>query len=93
MLWTSIASSKTEPIIQNVRTLQLPPRSILVIAVQSLTELNTKHIYQLKASDDLPSGLISLAVNHRIHDKYQKLLNIPQLNTDYDTVHIPRKPC
>ena len=79
-----------EPIIQNA-ALQLPPGSICVIAVQAPTELNTKHIYQLNASDDLPSGIIPLAVNHWIHHKYPRLLNITLLNTEYDTAHVSTK--
>ena len=55
-----------EPTIQNTEALQLPSRGISIIAVQTPTELNTKHIYQLNAANDLPSGIISLAVNHRI---------------------------
>ena len=80
-----------ETIIQNAGALQLPLRSISVIAVQAPTELNTKHIYQLNASGDLLSGIIPFAVDHRIHYKYPKLLNLPLLNTEFDTVHVPRK--
>ena len=76
---TSTVSSKQEPIKQNWGALQFPPRSTSVIAVQTPTELNTKHIYQLNASEDLPSGIIPLAVDHRIDHKYPKLLNIPLL--------------
>ena len=54
-------------------------------------ELNTKHIYQLNATKDLPSGIILLAANHRIDHKYPKLLNISLLNTEYDAVHLLRK--
>ena len=54
------------------------------------TELNTQHIYQLNTSDNLASGLNPLAVDHKIHDKYPKLLHIPLLNTRYDTVYIPK---
>ena len=53
--------------------------------------MNKQHIYQLNAGDDLLSGLIPLAVDHRIHHKYPKLLSVPLLNTAYDTVYIPRK--
>ena len=64
------------PIVENAGALQLPLRSISVTAIQAPTELNTQHIYQLNASDDLPLGLILLAVNQRIHHKYTELLNI-----------------
>ena len=80
-----------EPTVQNAGALELPSRSISVIAVQAPTELNTQHIYQLNASDDLLSGIIPLAVNHRIHEKYQKMLEIFLLNTEHDTIHILRK--
>ena len=76
-----------EPILQNAGALQLPWRSIFVIAVQAPTEQNTQCIYQLNTSDDLPSGLICLAVNQRIHHKYPTLLNIPLLNREFDTIH------
>ena len=84
-------SSKQEPIIKNAGALQLPPGSISVMAVQAPSELNTKYIYQLNTTDDLPSGIIPLAFNRRIDHKYPKLLNIPLLNTEYNAVHIPRK--
>ena len=80
-----------EPIICNAGAIQKPLRSISIIAVQAPTELNTHHIYQLSTSDDLPSGLILLAVYDRIHHKYPNLLSIPLLNTAYDTVHVLRK--
>ena len=82
-----------EPIIQNTGALQLPLRSISVIEVQAPTEINAQHIYQLNPSDDLLSDIIALAVNHKIHHKYPRLLNISLHNTEYDRVHIPRKPC
>ena len=41
--------------------------------------------------DDLPSGIIPLAVDHKIDNKYSKVLNIPLLNTEKDTIHVPRK--
>ena len=62
-----------------------------VIAVQVLAEPNTKHIYQLNSSDDLPSGNILLALDNRIDHKYTKLLNIPLHDTEYDAVHMPIK--
>ena len=50
-----------------------------------------KHSYQLDATDDLPPDIIPLVVDHKIDHKYPKLLKIPLLNTQYNTVHIPRK--
>ena len=44
---------------------QLPPKSISQLSVQAPTELNTKHIYQPIATDDLLSGIIPLAVAHK----------------------------
>ena len=80
-----------EPIVQNTRALTLPPSSISLISVQSPTELNLKYLYQLDTADDLPSGIIPLVVHHKIGHKYPKILKIPLLNTEHDTVHIPRK--
>ena len=40
--------------------------------------------------DDLPLGLIPLAVDHKINHKYQRLLSIPTLNTACDRVNIPK---
>ena len=81
---------KKGPIVQNSGALTLPPRSILVISVQAPMELNIKHLYQLDAIDDLPSGIIPLSVDHKIGHKYPKLLKIPLLNTEHNIVHIPR---
>ena len=69
----------------------LPSRSITVISVQAPTELNTNHIYQLDTKDDLLSGIIPLAVDHKIDHKYPKSLKMPLLNTYYETIYIPRK--
>ena len=69
----------------------LPARSISVISVQAPTKVNTRHLYQLDAIDDLPLGSISLAVDPKIDQKNPKLLKIPLLNTEHNTVHIPRK--
>ena len=41
----------------------LPP-SVSVISVKTLTELNTRHLYQLDATDNLPPGIIPLAMYH-----------------------------
>ena len=62
---TSTAPLNTEPIIQNAGAHTLPPRSIL-ISVQAPTKLNTRHVFQLNATDNLPPGIISLAVGHKI---------------------------
>ena len=51
-LCTSTASN-TEPIVQNRGTHKIPPGNISVISVQAPTELKTKHIYHLNATDDL----------------------------------------
>ena len=59
--------------------------------VQAPTKLSQKYIYELNATDDLPSGIIPLAVDHRIDNKYPNPLNIPLQNTEYNTNHIPRK--
>ena len=50
-----------------------------------------RHLYQLDDIDDLLSGVMYLAVDHKIDHKYPKLLKIPLLNKDYNTFHIPRK--
>ena len=53
--------------------------------------LNTKYVYQLDTAEDLLSEIFPLAVHHKIYHKYPKVLNIPLLNTEHNTVHIPRK--
>ena len=58
--------------------------------VQTPTELDMQHIYTLDVGNNLPLGIIPLAVDHKIDQKYPKSLNIPILNTTYDRVHIPR---
>ena len=55
--------------------------------MQAPTEC-TEHLYQLDATDELLSGILPLAVNHKIDYKYPKLLKIPLLNTEHNTVHI-----
>ena len=62
-----------------------------MISVQAPTELDTKHLYQLDATDDLPSGIIPLAVDHKIDHMYPKLLKIPLFNTEHNTADILRK--
>ena len=65
-------------------------RSILVITIQASTELSTQHIYQLNTSVDLLSGLIPLAVDHRIHHKYLQLLSTSIPSKTYDAAHVPK---
>ena len=76
-LCTSTASSNTAPIVQNSRTFMLPPGIISVISVQAPTELDTKHLCQLDAIGDLASGIIPLALDHKIELQYHKLLKTP----------------
>ena len=83
-------SAESKPIIHNAGAFHLQPRSISVIMIQTPTALDTQHIYQLDTSDNLPLGLIPLAVDHKINHKYPKSLSIPILNTAYDTVWISR---
>ena len=90
-LCTSTASSNMEPIVQNSGALILQPRTISVISGQAPTKVNTKYLYQLYATDDLPSGIIPLAVEHKIDHRYPRLLKIPLFNTKHNAVHIPRK--
>ena len=80
-----------EPLVQNTGTLTWPPRSISLISVQAPTKLNTKHLYQPDAADVLLSGIIPLTVDHKIDHKYPKLLKTHLLNTEHNTIHIPRK--
>ena len=61
------------------------------MSVQAPNELDTKYFYQLDATDYLPSGFIPLAVNHKINGEHPKLMKISLLNTEHNTVHIPRK--
>ena len=89
-LCTNTASPDTKPITHNAGALHLQLRNMSVITIQAPSELNIQHIYQLNTSDFLPSGLIRLAVDHRIHQKYPKLLSVPIHNTVNDTVHFQR---
>ena len=57
-LWTSMPPRDTKLIIGNAGAYVLLSRSILVITVQTPTELNIQYLYALNVSDDLPSGLI-----------------------------------
>ena len=82
-LCATTTSSNTAPILWNSRAFILPPGYISLISVQAPTELDTKHLY---------SGIMPLAVDHKIDHKYPKLLKIPLPNTEQNTVCIPRKP-
>ena len=73
-LCTSIPSKFTKPIIGNSGTFYPQSRSVSVITIQAPTDLNPKHIYKLSTSDNLPDGLIPLAVDHKVDHKYAKLL-------------------
>ena len=61
------------------------------MSVNASTELNTRYLYQLDATDNLPPDIVPLAVDHTIDHKYPKLLKIPLLNIEHNTAHIPRK--
>ena len=69
----------------------LPPGSVSVISVKGPTEVNTRYLYQLDAADNLPPGIISLAVDHKIDHRYPKLLQKPLINMEHNTVDIPIK--
>ena len=45
----------------------------------------------MDATDDFPPSIIPLALDHEIDHRYPKLLKIPLLNAEHNTVHIPRK--
>ena len=79
-----------ETIIHNAGAFYLQSRGISVTTVHTPTEVNTQHIYALDASDDLPSGLIPLVVDHFINHTYPKSLSILTPNTKYDRVCIPK---
>ena len=79
-LYTSIALKVTKPIIWNAGAFYLQSRSVSVITIQAPRELDPQHIYELTFSDDLPYGLISLSVDHKVKYEYPKLLSIPVLN-------------
>ena len=49
-----------------------------------VTELYTKHLYQLNTTNDLPSGIIPLAVDNKID------LNI-ELNIGHSSIHVSRR--
>ena len=90
-LCTSIPSSNTKVIIYNSGSAILPPRSVSVISEKVKTKLNTRYLYQLNATDNLPCGILPLVVDHKIDHKYPNLIRIPLLNTEHNTIQIPRK--
>ena len=87
---TSILSEITKPIFQNAGAFYLQLRRVSIITVQTVTELKPQQTYKLNTSDDLPDGLILLAVNHKVTNKYLKLLIIPVINTSYNRAYVPR---
>ena len=89
-LCTSKSSTKaTKPLVWNTGIFYLQPRSVSIITVQAPTVLKPHHIYKFSASNDLPLGLIPLAVNHKINHNYLKLLSISTLSTVYSRVYVP----
>ena len=68
-----------------------PPGSVSVISVKAPTKLNPRHLYQMDATNNLPPGIIPLAVDHKIDHKYPKLMHITLLNMEHNTVQIQRK--
>ena len=83
-------SADTKPIIHNPGAFFPQPKSISVITIQTPTEFNPQHIYALDTSNDLPLGLLPLAVDHKISHKYLKSLSNPIPKTACDRVHVPR---
>ena len=63
---------------------------MLISTVQAPIELKPQYIYELSASNDLPSNLIPLATDHKIKHRYPKLLNIPILNAAHSRLYIPK---
>ena len=84
--------TESKPIIHNTGAFSLQPRSISVLMVQTLMELDAQHIYALDAHDDLPFRSYSFSCLPHNLPKYPKLLSIPILSTAYDRVHISRTP-
>ena len=80
-LCISLPSTITKPILQTAGAFYLQPRSISIIIVQAPINLEPQCICEFSTSNDLPLGLIPLAVNHKINHKYPKLLNTYILNT------------
>ena len=76
-LCTSILSKVTKHIIWNAGAFYLKARSVSSITDQATIALKPKHICGFNAHDDLPDGLIPLAVEHMVNHKYPNLLWIP----------------
>ena len=47
----------------------LQPRVISIIIVQTITVLDTQHIYALDASDNLTLGIIPLVIDYKTDHK------------------------
>ena len=62
----------------------------MIIKVKAPAELKPQHIFKISPSNNLPLGLIPLAVDHTINQKYSKLLNISILTMAHCRVYIPR---
>ena len=89
-LCTSILLTITKPMVPNAGTFCLQSQGILIITLQAPTELKPQYISEISVSNDLLSELISLAVDHKINDKYSNLLNIPILIMAHSRVYIPK---
>ena len=89
-LCTSILLTIAKLIVCNAGAFYLQPTGISIITVWVPTKLKPQYIYELSTSNDIPSELIPLAIDHKTNNKYPRLLNIPILNMTHSRVYIPK---
>ena len=79
------------PISKTKDEITLPPMSVSVVSVKTPSLCNTNHLHKLNCTTfQLPEGVISLDVIHRVDHKTPQNLNILLLNTNHSSCSIPR---
>ena len=87
----AISQVTNDPIIKTKGKITLPPMSVSIISIKTPLLCNTNHVYKLNFSTfQLPEGVISLDVLHRVDHKTPQNLNIPVLNTNNSFYSISR---
>ena len=84
----SCDSAIGEPILKTKGKFILKPHSISVIAVKTPEVPDTNILYEVDSKFELPEGIISLIILHRVDHKMPRELNIHVLNTSSNSMPI-----
>ena len=91
MIAQAISQTIINPVIKTKGKITLPPLSISVIAVKTLTLHNANNMYELNFDTfELPAGVVPLDMMHRVHHTTPQSLNIPILNVNNSSCSISK---